>query len=71
MSSKLVKNESPLHLINDEVMLSLRITQSGKIELQAPTMHPRDVCKLLSNLSFDLLYTSLQSAEIPKIQALA
>lgn len=68
MSSKLVNNGSPLHLVNDEVVLNLKITRSGKIELQAPAMHPRDVCKMLSNLSYDLMYASLQAAEMSKIQ---
>jgi len=67
MSSRLIKNGSQIEIPGDEVVVRLYIMKSGQIKLEAPTVHPKDVCKMLTNLSLDLMYASLQPVEIPKI----
>jgi hypothetical protein len=68
MSSRLIKNGSPIDVVGDEVVLYLRIYKSGKVQLQAPEIHPRDVCKMLGNLMQDITYAALQPVEVSKIQ---
>lgn len=68
MASRLVKNGSGIELPNDEPILELRVMKSGQVHLQAPAVHPRDVCKLLYGITVDLMFGSFQAAEIPKIQ---
>ena len=70
MASRLVKNGSPIELPNDDVIIELKIMRSGQIHLQAPMVHPRDVCKLLQGVAVDLMFSSFQPAEIPKIQSM-
>jgi len=68
MSMRLVKESSKVILPNDETILSLKVTSSGKIDLQAPMIHPKDVCKLLNNLAIDIMYQAIESKEVSKIQ---
>lgn len=57
---RIVKGQSPIITPGDEtVVASIQITQTGKIIVQAPTIHPRDLIKMLQNLIIDLLYNSL------------
>ena len=66
---KLVKNGNGLVVPGDDtVLLELVIRQSG-IQLKSP-LPPNDVCKLLSNLSTDLMFQHFQSKEVPKIETL-
>jgi len=66
MSNRLIKQGNIL-IPGDEVVIRLNITKSGQIQLEAPSVHPRDLCKILSNLQYDLLYSSLQSVEVTKV----
>ena len=68
MSSRLIKNGSQIDVVGDEVILSVRMYKSGKVQLQAPEIHPRDVCKMLGNLIQDITYAALQPADISNIQ---
>lgn len=68
MSNRLIKNGSQIEIPGDEVIVSLKIFQSNKMQLEAPTIHPRDLCKMLSGLIYDLQYASLQSIEVPKVE---
>ena len=67
MSNRLVKDSS-LVLTDDVVIVELKVYQSGKIQLAAPGVHPKDVCKILHNLMLDVQYASLQPAEVTKVQ---
>jgi len=67
MSNRLVKIGSPIEIPGDEVIVSLKIYKSNKIQLEAPLVHPRDLCKMLANLQYDLMYVSLQSVDASKI----
>lgn len=67
MSNRLVKNGSQLEIPGDEIIVSLKIYKSNKIQLEAPLVHPRDLCKMLANLQYDLMYASLQPIEVSKI----
>jgi len=67
MSNRLVKNGSGLVVPGaDDVMLELVITRGG-VKLKSP-LPPADVCKLLHNLTIDLMFTHFQPAEVPKIE---
>jgi hypothetical protein len=67
MSNKLVKNGMGLVLPNDDVpMLELVITRSG-VQLKSP-LPPSEVCKLLNNISIDLMFNHFQVREISKIE---
>lgn len=68
MSNRLIKNGSSIDVVGDEIIITLRIYKSGKIQLQAPEIHPRDVCKMLGNLIQDITYAALQPADVSKIQ---
>jgi len=68
MSSRLIKNGSPIAVVGDETIVKLSIFKSGTMQLEAPSVHPKELCKMLSNLIHDITYASLQPAEIPKIQ---
>lgn len=64
---KLVKNGNGLVLPGDDaVLLELVIRQSG-VQLKSP-LPPNDVCKLLSNLSIDLMFAHFQIKEVSKIE---
>jgi hypothetical protein len=64
---KLVKNGNGVIVPEDEVpMLELVITRAG-IQLKSP-LPPSDVCKLLSNLSVDLMFQHFQPKEISRIE---
>lgn len=65
---RVVKSGSPIELPNDDVVVEIKVMMSGKMSISAPTMHPRDLCKLLAGIQYDLMYASLQPQEIPKIQ---
>ena len=75
MSSKLVKL-GPQGIVdpNDKEVLTLVVMQSGKINLQAPTLHPRDTSKILVNLGIDVIYSridilqeSITKPELPEL----
>lgn len=68
MSSKLIKSGSSLEVVGDEIVASIRILRSGQIQLEAPTVPPMQLCKMLNNLIFDVMYASLQPAEVQRIQ---
>jgi len=64
---KLVKNGNGVIVPGDDtVLLELVIRQSG-VQLKSP-LHPNDVCKLLQNLSVDLMFSHFQAREVPKIE---
>ncbi len=66
MSSRIVNKGIPrIELPNDEVIVELRIMKSGQMHLQAPQVHPRDVCKLLHGVTVDLMFASFQKEEEP------
>lgn len=71
MSSKLVKigNGSSIEIPNDDVVVDLKITRSGKVNLQAPLISPKDLCKLLSNLSIDVMFANIQQETETKEQS--
>lgn len=65
MSSKLVKNGHMGLVVPDEVYLELVITREG-VKLKSP-LPPSEVCKLLHNISVDLMFNSFVKVEQPKI----
>lgn len=67
MSSRLIKNGSDLTLTDDKIIIKLNVFESGKIQLTAPNLHPKDVCKILHNLMLDVQYASLQPAETSSV----
>lgn len=67
MSMRMVKQGSPIELPNDEVVVEIKIMASGKMILNAPRVHPRELCKMLSGIQYDLMYASFQPQEAPKI----
>lgn len=68
MSVRMVKNGSGIEVVGDEVVAHIRILKSGQIQLEAPTVPPQILCKMLSNVIMDLMYASFQSAEVNRIQ---
>lgn len=69
MSNRLVKVGSQIEIPGDEVVARLYIMKSGQMKLEAPTVHPKDLCKMLRNLEMDLIYASLQPIDISSIQS--
>jgi hypothetical protein len=67
-SLRMVKNGSGIELPNDTPIIELKIMSSGVIQLHAPQVHPKDVCKMLNNLVTELMFSSFQPAEVPRIQ---
>lgn len=65
MSNRLVKNGNGV-LVPEEIYLELVISKAG-IQLKSP-LPPSEVCKLLSNLSIDLMYQHFQQKEVQKIE---
>ena len=56
MSSKLIKKNSALHLPGDEiVMATITVMQSGKINIQAPNVHPLMLMKILNGLALNVV----------------
>jgi len=68
MSNRLIKNGSPIELVGDEVIASVRILKSGQIQVEAPTVPPVLLIKFLHNAIVDIMYTTLQPAEISRVQ---
>lgn len=68
MSNRLVKERAPLiDLPNDSVVGSIVLHKSGRVSINFPSTHPREVCKLLAGLQYDLMFGSFQMAEISPI----
>jgi hypothetical protein len=67
MSSKLIKNGSNIMLTDDKIIGVIRILESGKIQVEAPGMHPAIIIKHLNNIITDIQYASFQMAEVPKV----
>lgn len=61
MSSKLIK-QGPTRIIDpsDECIVDLKIYRSGTVQLQAPGVHVKDLCKMLTNLSTDCMFEAFQ-----------
>lgn len=68
MSQRIIKETGGIIDPNDAEILQLVVMKSGKIQLIAPHMNPRDVCKMLNNLSTDLMFNLFQVAEQPMIE---
>jgi len=67
MSNRLIKNGMGLvESVEDEVYVELVISKSG-VKLRSP-LPPAEVCKLLNNISIDLMFKSFQPAEVARIQ---
>lgn len=56
-------NGGNIEVPGDDVVLVLKLTKSGTVNLQAPAMHPREACKVLFNVAVDLLFGSFQMQE--------
>jgi hypothetical protein len=65
MSNRLVKNGMGL-VVPDEAFLELVVSREG-VKLKSP-LPPQEVCKLLQNISIDLMFNSFVRVEPPKIQ---
>lgn len=63
MSSKLIKSGSPIEIPGDSVMVDLKVFASGKIQLQAPQVHVKDLIKILDGLKTDLIFEAFQPKE--------
>ncbi len=63
MNNRLIKDIPKIEIPNDEIILELKMLQSGKLYLQAPTLHPSVVCKMLLNVVVDLMFGTFQSQE--------
>lgn len=68
MSSKLIKNGSPITLTDDVVIGIIRILKSGAVQVEAPEMHPGILIKHLQSIIVDIQYASFQPVEIQRIQ---
>jgi hypothetical protein len=71
MSSKLIKMGSPIVVPNDKVIATVRVLESGQIQVEAPTVPPALLIKYLQNVVVDIMYASLQPIEIKKIDPVA
>ena len=64
--SKIIKLADSIEIPNDFVVMELKMMQSGKIMLNAPTLPPNVVCKALFNVISDLLFSNFQNNEVDK-----
>lgn len=64
----LIKNGSEIEVAGDEVIGMIKIMRSGKVRVEAPTMHPATLIKHLQSTVADIIYASFQPADISKIQ---
>jgi hypothetical protein len=65
---KLVKNGNGIIVPDDsEPLLELVVKRTG-VQLKSP-LPPNEVCKLLNNIATDVMFTTIQSAELPRIQS--
>lgn len=64
--SKIIKLSDNIEIPNDFVVMELKMTQSGKIMLNAPTLPPNVVCKALFNVISDLMFSQFQGSEANK-----
>lgn len=55
MSNKLSK-PGLIDIPGDVEIGSVTFMRSGRVAINFPTIHPRDVCKLLSGVQFDLMF---------------
>lgn len=63
MSGRFIKEVSKIEIPNDNVVLELKMMQSGKLYLQAPSLHPSIVCKMLFNVVVDLMFGVFQQVQ--------
>lgn len=68
MSNRLVKLGNQIEVPNDEVLGVIQIFKSGKVQVEAPTLHPAVLIKYLQSTIVDLQYASFQPAEIKKVE---
>lgn len=64
MSNRLVKNgNSGDRIVNPfaQTVLSLKVDDQFKTELQAPNMHPTQVTKILMNVMFDVMFAYIDA----------
>jgi len=65
---RILKSVSGIQTFGEEVILTLKIYKSGKLNLDAPQVHPRDTCKILLNLATDLMFQYFQEKEQSRIE---
>ena len=66
---KLVKNGNGVLVPDDSVpLLELVVRQSG-VQLKSP-LPPNEVCKLLQNISVEVMFAAFKQAEASKIETL-
>lgn len=63
MNNRIIKDLPTIEIPNDIVVLELKMMQSGKLYLQAPSLHPSVACKMLLNVVIELLFATFQSQE--------
>jgi len=65
MSNKLVKNgASQIALPGDEVIVGeIKITQTGKVQINAPTIHPLMLARMLAGTSTNILDMFMAEAQ--------
>lgn len=67
MSNRLVKEKPLLELPGDIPVGSVVLYKSGRVSINFPNVHPREVCKLLAGLQYDLMYSSFKMVEVSNI----
>jgi len=68
MSVRMVKNGNGIEVVGDEVIAHIRILKSGQVQLEAPTVPPQILCKMLFNVITELMYASFQPVEVSRIE---
>lgn len=68
MSVRMVKNGNGIEVVGDEVVAQIQVLKSGQIRVDAPSVPPQILCKMLFNIIMDLMYASFQPAEVNRIQ---
>lgn len=65
MSMRVIRggNGGDIEIPGDEVIMEMKVYKSGKMMLNAPTLHPRECCKVLYNASVDLIFGCFQGQE--------
>jgi hypothetical protein len=69
---KIVKGDSNrIQLPNEQTIIKVCVMNTGKVEVTAPNIHPKDICKILNNIVFDILCESFKKADHSNIEAVS
>lgn len=69
MSNRLVKEFPKIQQPNEQVIVDLKFTNTGKTQIAVSKgIHPKEVVKILQNIAADIMFESFEMREISPIE---